>query len=95
MSRINFVRLFSALVLVFGASSAFSTSTITYEVGTCMPGLPSFSEYFRQLFLRKHLPGADVNDPRIRQRVLDERRGTVALTFDFRVGQSEYPTRRS
>ena len=36
------------------------------------------------LFLRKHLPGADVNDPRIQQRSLDERNGTVALTFDFR-----------
>jgi outer membrane protein insertion porin family len=36
------------------------------------------------LFLRKHLPGADVNDPRIQQRLLDERNGTVALTFDFR-----------
>lgn len=35
-------------------------------------------------FLRKHLPGADVNDPRIQQRSLDERNGTVALTFDFR-----------
>lgn len=36
------------------------------------------------LFLRKHLPDIDVNDPRIQQRLLDERRGTVALTFDFR-----------
>lgn len=36
------------------------------------------------LFLRKHLPGADVNDPRVQQRSLDERNGTVALTFDFR-----------
>ena len=36
------------------------------------------------LFLRKHLPGADVNDPRIQERSLDERNGTVALTFDFR-----------
>jgi outer membrane protein insertion porin family len=36
------------------------------------------------LFLRKHLPGADVNDPRIQQQSLDERNGTVALTFDFR-----------
>jgi hypothetical protein len=36
-------------------------------------------------FLRKHLPaGADVNDPRTQQRSLDERNGTVALTFDFR-----------
>ena len=34
------------------------------------------------LFLRKHLPGADVNDPRRQQRSLDERNGTVALTFD-------------
>ena len=40
------------------------------------------------LFLRKHLPGADVNDPRIQQRSLDERDGTVALTFDFR-GRTE------
>jgi hypothetical protein len=36
------------------------------------------------LFLRKHLPGADVNDPNIQQQVLNERKGTVALTFDFR-----------
>ena len=35
-------------------------------------------------FLRKHLPDVAVNDPRIQQRLLDERRGTVALTFDFR-----------
>ena len=37
-----------------------------------------------ELFLRKYMPGADVNDPRIQQRSLDERNGTVALTFDFR-----------
>jgi outer membrane protein insertion porin family len=36
------------------------------------------------LFLRKHLPGADVNDPNIQHRLLDERNATVALTFDFR-----------
>ena len=36
------------------------------------------------MFLRKHLPGADVNDPRIQERFLDERNGMVALTFDFR-----------
>ena len=36
------------------------------------------------LFLRKHLPGANVNDPRIQQRSLDERNGTVAVTLDFR-----------
>jgi outer membrane translocation and assembly module TamA len=36
------------------------------------------------LFLRKHLPGVDVNDPRIQLRSLDERNGRVALTFDFR-----------
>jgi len=35
-------------------------------------------------FLRKHLRGIDVNDPKVQQRVLDERDGTVALTFDFR-----------
>jgi outer membrane translocation and assembly module TamA len=35
-------------------------------------------------FLRKHLPDVNVNDPRVQQRLLDERRGTVALTFDFR-----------
>jgi outer membrane protein assembly factor BamA len=35
------------------------------------------------LFLRKHLPGAHVNDPRF-HRTLNERNGTVALTFDFR-----------
>jgi outer membrane protein insertion porin family len=37
-----------------------------------------------ELFLRKHLPGADVNDPNIQHRSLNERDGTVALTFDFR-----------
>ena len=37
-----------------------------------------------ELFLRKHLPGADVNDPNIQRRLLDERNGTVALRFDFR-----------
>jgi hypothetical protein len=36
------------------------------------------------LFLRKHLPAADVNDPRILQLSLDGRNGTVALSFDFR-----------
>ncbi len=36
------------------------------------------------LFLRKHLPEAEVNDPKVQPRVLDERNGTVALTFDFR-----------
>ena len=36
------------------------------------------------LFLRRHLPGADVYDPRIQRRLLDERSGTVALIFDFR-----------
>jgi len=35
------------------------------------------------LFLRKHLPGADVNDPKIQHRSLNERDGTVALTFNF------------
>ncbi|MGB0036036.1 MAG: hypothetical protein WBP79_11235, partial [Candidatus Acidiferrales bacterium] len=38
-----------------------------------------------ELFLRKHLPRADVNDPNIQSRRLDERNGTVAITFDFRV----------
>jgi outer membrane protein insertion porin family len=38
-----------------------------------------------ELFLRKHLPGADVNDPDVQRRRLDERNGTVALTFDFRL----------
>jgi outer membrane protein assembly factor BamA len=38
-----------------------------------------------ELFLRKHLPRADVNDPNIQRRRLDERNGTVAVTFDFRV----------
>ena len=37
-----------------------------------------------ELFLRKHLPGADVNDPNIQQVRLNEQDGTVALTFDFR-----------
>ena len=35
-------------------------------------------------FIRKHLRGVDVNDWKVQQRVLDERNGTVALTFDFR-----------
>jgi hypothetical protein len=38
------------------------------------------------LFLRRHLPGADVNDPRIQHRSFDVRNGTVALTFDFSTG---------
>ena len=42
-----------------------------------------------ELFLRKHLPGADVNDPNIQHRLLNERDGTVALTFDFRSTQTE------
>jgi hypothetical protein len=37
-----------------------------------------------ELFLRKHVPVADVNDPNVQRRLLDERNGTVALTFDFR-----------
>jgi hypothetical protein len=43
-----------------------------------------YNARFVNLFLRKHLPGADVNDPRLQQRSLDERNGTVAITFDFR-----------
>lgn len=39
MARISLLRLISVLAL---AASALSASTITYEVGTCMPGLPSF-----------------------------------------------------
>ena len=35
--------------------------------------------------LRKHLPDADVNDPRVRQRSLDEQNGMAELTFDFRI----------
>ena len=38
------------------------------------------------LFLQRHLRGADVNDPKIQHRLLDERNGTVALTFDFSRG---------
>jgi outer membrane protein assembly factor BamA len=37
-----------------------------------------------ELFLQKHLPGAWVDDLHVVQKVLDERTGTVALTFDFR-----------
>lgn len=37
-------------------------------------------------FLRKYLPNVDVNNPRVQQCFLDERRGTVALTFDLRKG---------
>jgi hypothetical protein len=42
MSRVSFVRLFSILALAFWAS-ALSASTIAYAVGTCRPGLRSFS----------------------------------------------------
>lgn len=42
-----------------------------------------------ELFLRKHLPGADPNDPNIQNRVLNEKDGTVAVTFDFRSRQTE------
>lgn len=41
------------------------------------------------LFLRKHLPGADVNDPNIQHRLLNEQDATVALTFDFRGRRAE------
>jgi hypothetical protein len=41
VSRITFVRLFSVLALAFVASAS-SAATFTYEVGTCMPGLPSY-----------------------------------------------------
>jgi outer membrane translocation and assembly module TamA len=37
-----------------------------------------------QLFLRKHLPRAEVNNPNIQHLLVNERDGTVALTFDFR-----------
>jgi Surface antigen variable number repeat len=36
-----------------------------------------------ELFLRKHLPGANVNDLNIQHQVFNERDGTVALTFNF------------
>jgi outer membrane translocation and assembly module TamA len=35
-------------------------------------------------FLQKHFPGVDVDNPGFQHRSLDERSGTVALTFDFR-----------
>jgi hypothetical protein len=37
-----------------------------------------------ELFLREYLPEADVHDPTLQRRWLDEKMGTVALTFDFR-----------
>ena len=37
------------------------------------------------LILTKTFADADVNDPRMRQRSLDEQNGTVELTFDFRI----------
>jgi outer membrane protein insertion porin family len=43
-----------------------------------------YNEHLVELFLQKHLPGVDVDNPKIQHRSLDERSGTVALTFDFR-----------
>lgn len=38
-----------------------------------------------ELFLQRHLPRADVNDPTIQRRRLNERDGTVSLAFDFKL----------
>jgi len=43
-----------------------------------------YNERLVELFLQKCLPGADVSNLKIEHRLLDERNGTVALTFDFR-----------
>jgi hypothetical protein len=43
-----------------------------------------YNERLVELFLQKDFPEVDPDDPRIQQRALDERSGTVALTFDFR-----------
>ena len=43
-----------------------------------------YNEHLIELFLQKHLPGVDVDNPKIQHQSLDERSGTVALTFDFR-----------
>ena len=43
-----------------------------------------YNEHLVELFLQKHLHGVDVDNPNIQHRSLDERSGTVALTFDFR-----------
>jgi outer membrane translocation and assembly module TamA len=37
-----------------------------------------------EYFLRKHFPGRDWRDPALQYRRLDEKEGTVAITFDFR-----------
>lgn len=37
-----------------------------------------------EAFLQKHLPGAEVNDPHVVEKSLDEHTGTVALTFNFK-----------
>ena len=42
-----------------------------------------YNERLVELFLQKHLPGVDVDNPKIQHQSLDERSGTVALTFDF------------
>jgi outer membrane translocation and assembly module TamA len=43
-----------------------------------------YNERLVEVFLQKHLPGVDVDNPKIQHRSLDERSRTVALTFDFR-----------
>jgi hypothetical protein len=43
-----------------------------------------YNQRLVDLFLQKHLPGVDIDNPRLQHRLLDERSGTVALTFDFR-----------
>jgi outer membrane protein insertion porin family len=43
-----------------------------------------YNERLVELFLQEHLPGVDVDNPKFQHRSLDERSGTVALTFDFR-----------
>jgi hypothetical protein len=41
MSRINVVKLFSAIILTFGAHRL--SATVTYAVGTCKPKMASFA----------------------------------------------------
>jgi outer membrane translocation and assembly module TamA len=48
-----------------------------------------YNEHLIDLFLQKDFPKVDPDDPKIQHRTLDERNGTVALTFDFRQCRSE------
>jgi outer membrane protein insertion porin family len=55
---------------------------------TLVPG-QIYNQRLVELFLQKDFPEVDPDNPWIQHRLLDERNGTVALTFDFRRCQTE------